>query len=133
MQIFLHNEVGISFECPENWEAKEENGIASVNATDAGIGVLQLSFYHAPDSGRQALREMLDEFLTPRHGEILVENINGRQHVDLIDQEGTSWQYWLFAVGEVVVFATYNCQAGDRGKEDAIVMRILQSVDCHRA
>jgi len=129
MPRFLHDRTGIVFEYPENWVVGEQEAVVSVYSKNTGIGVLQFSFYRATDLSKQALREMLVEFLTPRRGEILVEDINGRQHVDLIDKEGTSWQYWLFAGGELVVFATYNCEAKDKGKEDATVLNILQSLE----
>lgn len=118
---------GLELIYPENWEAELNDNVLSVYDSLNGVGVLQFSTYHVSDSKRINLSNELSDFLRDKHEPIEINVDNNYAFASYKDNEGRCWKYWLFLKKDILIFASYNCEKDDVGKEDKEIDQILRS------
>jgi hypothetical protein len=116
----------ISFYYPNNWIVEVDEKLVSVYDQINGVGALQLTIYEIHNNDEIDLLKEFTEFINERHIDFDVNN-KGECLYSEISDEDIWWRYWLLKNGNVLIFATYNCDIPDKGKEDMIVDKIVKS------
>jgi hypothetical protein len=116
-------------ELPEDWLAETMDECASFSQKQ-GVGCLQISAYQNLD--RSVAHEDLQEFSweemqeQPALHPVRCGSFTGFAIVQAADQEW--WRKWWLRNGNLLLFVTYNCREESRGKEDAVVDSILETL-----
>jgi hypothetical protein len=118
---------GLELIYPEDWKAELKDNVLSVYDELNGVGVLQFSTYHIPNPEAINLGDELSEFLKDKHGSIEINMGNNYASAEYLDDEERYWKYWLFLKKDILIFASYNCEKDDIGKDDKEIDKILRS------
>ena len=110
---------------PDDWVAEQETESALLYHPD-GPGTLQISAIPQKDTVTAAdLRAIATEHLDAGAQTDDVEFGTFSGFSLSYGVEGEFWREWYLRCGTTLLFATYNCDIDDEGKEDDIVELIL--------
>jgi hypothetical protein len=128
MKIYKYQGVDLGFSYPDNWVIEKEENIVSIYDPLYGIGALQFSFYLVANPQTIFKKDELEDYIRDRHDSFEV-TVNGNCAFStyLDDKKGRYWKYWLFLKNKTLLFAFYNCQKEDVGKEEKIIDEIIAS------
>lgn len=126
MKNYQYNEQ-FGFTFPNSWEIENDENLVSVYDPENGLGALQFTLYGVDDPSDIDLISELEDYLGDRHRNFDIENGDGFVHSNVRDEDGVWWRYWFFIKDKTLVFATYNCDQQDKGKEDQEVEKIIKS------
>jgi hypothetical protein len=130
MRTYSCKEAFLSFDYPTSWTVEQEKNVISVYDSERGLGALQFSFYQVEHPEKIVLSSELEDYISRRHGNSIVLKENGLAFSDyLAGTDNRFWKYWLFLKCNILIFASYNCNQGDVGKEDEIISNILNSAN----
>jgi len=74
------------------------------------------------------LKDELEEYLRDRHKSFSIAVNANYVFTDYADEiKGRYWKYWVYLRNGYLVFATYNCETEDSGKEDRVINEVIQS------
>jgi hypothetical protein len=126
----VHNSKGLNFSIsyPDDWSVEEDGNVLSVYDPVNGNGALQFSSYEVNGIDPINLKEALGDYLSDRHEDFKVQELDGYSFCKCDDQKGNQWEYWAFARGVTLIFSSYNCSKEDVGKEDDKINSIVKSV-----
>ena len=128
MKSYKYRGNGIEFVLPDNWDIEESDNVISFFDSDNGVGALQFSFFQVRNEKNIVLKDELADLLDNQFSKEIIINNNCAEAFRLEENENKYWKYWLFLKEEFLIFASYNCQKDDKGKEDRIVNEIVYSV-----
>jgi hypothetical protein len=112
-----------SIEVPEGWSHEDGESCATF-CHPQGVGAFQVSSYRKDEA-------VTDENLREFAGEIplaaiTLERLTGFR--TRFSEDDTFWTKWWLRAGRQMIHATYNCPLSERGREDAEVSAMLQSL-----
>lgn len=125
MKSYTDDKFGFAFLYPDDWVWEKEDNVISVYDAENGLGALQFSIYYVGNDSEINLKSELEGFLQ-EYNSFEVKMIDGFAYSKLKDNERV-WQYWFFQRGNSLVLASYNCEIEDKGKEDEIINKVLDS------
>lgn len=127
MKNYQYND-HFGFAYPETWEVGNDGNLISVYDPENGLGALQFTLYEVVEPSGIDLISEFEDYLGDRHGHFEIQTGGDFVYCIVKDEEEVWWRYWLFIQGNIMVFATYNCEQQDKGKEDQEVERIIKSI-----
>ncbi len=117
---------------PDLWQVENSEECASFFCED-GVGTLQISSYEIDLPATNAdLLDLASEYI--QNGAQTKETQLGdfRGFTIRFSVENSMWREWYLCAKNVVLFATYNCDLSDIGKEDCEVRAILNTLICKK-
>lgn len=127
MKIYSSSDSNFSFIFPDDWTYQEDADVLSVYDSTNGVGALQFSSYYVNDIATIDLKVELEDYVSGRHQTFSVQRFDKYAFCQGEDKKGKGWKYWVFARGNTVIFASYNCLTEDVGKEDQEINAIVKS------
>lgn len=125
MQVNIYN--NIQAELPSDWTVDKGDDVISIFNAEKGLGALQLSIFRVESVPLLNLKDELIDLVDTPISNVFIENSCAK--ASYLDQDDNRyWRYWLFLKQDNLFFATYNCEASDRYKEDAIIDKIVESL-----
>jgi len=113
---------------PDNWSVEKDSIITTVSNPTDGLGALQFTSFIVDKEKDVDLVEELFHLLEDKYDYLEVKLMGNHAFAEIIDECDIAWKYWLIKVEESIIFATYNCEVNDNGKEDDIVNHIINSI-----
>jgi hypothetical protein len=117
---------------PEGWEAATQRSSTALFASYGGRGAVNVSVIRARRGVAVNAKDVL--LLLARAGSPVdmrgPRTLSGGETVFEVEYEvgATAWRAWCVQRGSTVAILTYNCGVSHKGAEDAVVMRIVDSV-----
>ena len=110
------------------WRSRQ-NTPTAVFHTPHGHGALHLSVHHMEGEVSDAeLQAFAACRINASAGPKQIQSGAFRGQTLRYATHGAYWREWYLRSGTVIVYATYNCDPENEGKEDAAVDRILESL-----
>jgi hypothetical protein len=112
-----------SMELPEGWLSEEDQDCVTFY-NHSGVGALQVSSY-------QKDQIVIDDDLREFAGEVPLANISFGPFTGFrtrFSEGEVFWIKWWLRAATRLIYLTYNCQLSHRGREDAEVQAMLQSL-----
>ncbi|GAA3934939.1 hypothetical protein GO495_15050 [Chitinophaga oryziterrae] len=125
-----YNETNIIFTYPNSWQIEQDKNVISLYDPINGVGSIQFSIYYASNSQNISLKDELEDYVSDKHNKFVI-SVNDLYACTnyLLDEDGVRyWKYWLFIKDNMLVFASYNCEKEDYGKEEKIVDEIMNAL-----
>ena len=121
---------GVSWELvlDSSWSAQSDEECDTILPND-GVGALQISTARKDgDVSDDDLEDFAENEIGA--GAIPTPTQLGafRGFALTYEADGTHWRRWYLRNGQVALFATYNCNVDDKGKEDLQVDKMLSSL-----
>lgn len=125
-----------SIELPDGWVGDQDDDCATIVSPEK-IGALQISAYKNEETA--VTEEDLQAFAEERlDASAVTEPVSLGTFDGLTidyaesDEEGdTWWREWVLRCGRILLYATYCCDASEKGTEDAVIDSILDSLCAH--
>jgi hypothetical protein len=112
-----------SLEVPDGWRDEQDESCTTFCGPEE-VGAFQVSSYRKEDAVTDAdLREFAGEIPLAT---VSLARLTGFR-TRFSDGE-TFWTKWWLRAGRQMIFVTYNCALADRGREDAEVALMLESM-----
>jgi hypothetical protein len=118
-----HESTDWSVEVPEGWSQESEENCTTFGHPQ-GVGAFQVSSYRKDET-------VTDDDLREFAGEIPLTAVSlGRLtgFVTRFSEDDRFWTMWWLRAGCQMIHVTYNCLLADRGREDAEVSRMIESL-----
>jgi len=112
-----------SLEVPEGWSHESEQDCTTFTHPQ-GVGAFQVSSHRRDDA-------VTDDDLREFAGEIplAVESVGRLTGFRTrFSENNTFWTKWWLRAGRQLIHVTYNCSLADRGREDAEVSAMIESL-----
>jgi hypothetical protein len=112
-----------SLEVPEGWSQASDDDCTTFEHPQ-GVGAFQVSSYRKDEA-------VTDDDLREFAGEIpLAAGSFGRLSGfrTRFSEDGRFWTKWWLRAGRQMIHVTYNCSLADRGREDAEVSSMIESL-----
>jgi hypothetical protein len=112
-----------SLEVPEGWRHESEEDCSTFTHPQ-GVGAFQVSSHRKDEAVTDDdLREFAGEIpLAP----VSVGRLTGFR--TRFSEDDTCWTKWWLRAGRQMIHVTYNCSLADRGREDAEVSTMIESL-----
>jgi hypothetical protein len=112
-----------SLEVPEGWGQESEKECTTFTHSE-GVGAFQVSSYRKDEA-------VTDDDLREFAGKIPLAAVSFGRLTGFrtrFSEDDTFWTKWWLRAGCQMLHATYNCSLADRGREDAEVSTMIQSL-----
>ncbi len=123
-----HHEENWQINLPDDWISETEEECVSIYHPN-GPGMLEISASLQPEIiSDDDLMALTDEHLEKgAHPE--KTTIGDFSGIELsYEDDGVFWREWYLRQGELLLFATYNCDTGDEEKEEGMLDVILATL-----
>jgi len=127
MQQYKHNYY-LTYDYPDDWLGEYDDGQIVFENRESPMGALLFSVFYPPADAEVDLKVRLEDMVGINAADIYLypkENMVRFQYITIGDR---SWRYWAIKRDAMVLFGSYNCELSQRGKEDDIVDRIVNSI-----
>jgi hypothetical protein len=112
-----------SLEIPDGWD-HEQDDTCTTFTHPQGVGAFQVSSYQKEEA-------VTDGDLREFAGDIPLAAVSFGQFTGFrtrFSEDDTFWTRWWLRAGRQMVHATYNCPLSERGREDADVSAMVESL-----
>ncbi len=112
-----------SLEVPEGWSHESEEDCTTFTHPQ-GVGAFQVSSHRKDEA-------VTDDDLREFAGEIPLAAVSVGRLTGFrtrFSEDDTFWTKWWLRAGRQMIHVTYNCLLADRGREDAEVSRMIESL-----
>jgi hypothetical protein len=111
-----------------SWTSQTDEECESISLPD-GVGALQISTARKDSDVTDDDLQDFAEKDNDAEAELVATQMGAFRGVEFThDADGTYWRRWYLRNGRIALFATYNCNIDDKGKEDHDVNQMLSSL-----
>lgn len=112
-----------SLEVPDGW-SRESEDYCTTFTHPQGVGAFQVSSYRKTEAVTdEDLREFAGEIPLAAVSLGLLTGFRTR-----FSEDDTFWTKWWLRAGQQMIHVSYNCSLADRGREDAEVSTMIESL-----